>query len=153
MGWFSKRIREPEKEIEIEIKEPAHVHVWKDMPWYMIVEYNEANKEASYEIIEPYLCVTCGKRENKLLEKNVWNGISPEERDKIYKDVQKKYKAYLKPRAVVEDMINNILMVKDPGYLEMVEKMRGLPHSGCGTSSQMKKSDFQINLEDNNDNT
>lgn len=133
---------------EFTIPELPHQHVWKDMPWYMEVRYNGANKTAGYEIIEPYICVTCGERKNIQLESEDWSNISVQEREKIYSKIRNRYKKYLKPRAVVEDMINNILLVKDPDYLDMVEEMRGLPHRKCGTSAEMERqdSDFKIEL-------
>ena len=113
----------------------AHTHTWKDMPWYMEEYYNPKEKTAEYSIIEPYICITCGERENKVLERQSWTGISVSERERIYEEVRNKYKKYLKPRAIIEDMINNILLVKDPNYLNMVETQRGLPYRNCGTSS------------------
>lgn len=137
MGIFKRK--KPDSVIPIEVPEnPPHEHTWKDMPWYMEVDYSGSNKTASYKIIEPFICVTCGKRENKILENQSWSNIDAETREKIYEDVRKRYHKYMRPRAVVEDMINNILMVKDPEYLAMVEQMRGLPHKGCGSSSHMK---------------
>ena len=139
--WLFRKKKEKEKEPEkpLEIPVPPHTHTWKDMPWYMEVLYNGNDKWASYSIIEPYICVTCGERNDKVLEKETWRNISVEEREKEYAAARKRYKKYLKPRAVVEDMINNILLVKDPQYLDMVEEMRGTPHRRCGTSAEMNQ--------------
>ncbi len=148
MGIFHrKKVADQPPTYELAIPEIKHEHTWKDMPWYMEITYNTGNRTASYEIIEPYICVTCGERRDKILEKTSWAGISAKERDEEYEKVRKLYSKYLKPKAVVEDMINNILLVKDPSYLQMVEKMRGIPHSGCGTSSTMSKSDFKVELK------
>jgi hypothetical protein len=65
----------------------------------------------------------------------------------MYEEIRKRYRKYMRPRAVVEDMINNILMVKDPEYLAMVEQMRGLPHKGCGSSSHMKDQEKKQKLK------
>lgn len=149
MGLFNRK-----KEIT-----PKEVHecVMKDFPWYMEIHYNGSNKTASYEIIEPYVCISgCGKRIDKVLESDSWTNISANEREKEYNQIRQKYKKYLKPRAVVEDMINNVLLVKDPGRLELIERFYGLPHQRCGTSSIMprqktstQKSDVpKIELED-----
>ena len=46
-------------------------------------------------------------------------------------------------------MINNILLVKDPERLAMLEEMRGIPHKNCGSSAEMKMvkdTEFKINL-------
>lgn len=143
MGIFRRKKKEQlREETDITFTSPTHVCVMKDMPWYMITSYNGRAKTASYQIIEPYICIAgCEKRVDKVLQKESWENISPEERERCYAEVRKRFKKYLRPRAVVEDMINNIFLVKDPDYLEMIEKMRGLPHSGCGTSSRMPRQD------------
>ena len=143
MGLFNKK----KKQKELIIPNVPHEHTWKDMPWYMEVRYNGENKTAGYEIIEPYICVTCGERKNVRLEAEDWSNISAQEREKIYSKIRNRYKKYLKPRAVVEDMINNILLVKDPDYLDMVEEMRGLPHRKCGTSAEMERQDTDFKIE------
>lgn len=140
MGLFSKK-KKQETEVPFKIPAPVHEHVWKDMPWYMVVRYNGENRTAGYSIIEPYICVTCGERKNTTLEEEDWYNITAECREKKFNDIRKRYRKYLKPKAVVEDMINNILMVKDPEYLDMVEAMRGSPHRRCGTSAEMKQVD------------
>lgn len=148
MGIFRrKKMADQLPTYELAIPEIKHEHTWKDMPWYMEEEYSGTQNTAEYKIIEPYICITCGERKNVVLEKCAWQHITPKDRDEEYLKVKRRYKEYLKPRAVVEDMINNILLVKDPSYLQMVEKMRGIPHSGCGTSSTMPKSDFKVELK------
>ena len=144
MGIFR---RKKMAEYEPVFPELKHEHTWKDMPWYMHTSYDGGKRTADYDIIEPYICITCGERKNVTLEHGDWGNITSEERDKRYNKIRSKYKKYLKPQAVAEDMINNILLVKDPEYLQMVEKMRGIPHSGCGTSSTMSKSDFKVELK------
>jgi len=141
MGLFNRKK-------EITPKE-AHECVMKDFPWYMEVHYNGSNKTASYEIIEPYVCISgCGKRIDKVLESDSWTNISTNEREKEYKQIRQKYKKYLKPRAVVEDMINNVLLVKDPGRLELIERFYGLPHQRCGTSANMEHAQTSVQKPD-----
>lgn len=144
MGLF-KRKKKTQTTFDMPVM--LHEHTWKDMPWYMDVRYNGECKTAGYEIIEPYICVTCGERKNVRLESEDWSNISAQERERIYSKIRNKYKKYLKPRAVVEDMINNILLVKDPDYLDMVEEMRGLPHRRCGTSAEMERQDTDFKIE------
>ena len=143
--WPFKKKKE---EINIEIPELKHVCVMKDMPWYMTTSYNGSTKTAEYAIIEPYICISgCGKRIDKVLEHQSWSNIDEKAREKIYSQIRNRYKKYLKPRAVVEDMINNILLVKDPDYLDMVEEMRGSPHRKCGTSAEMERQDTDLKIE------
>ena len=142
MGWFRKDKKQSAKETVA----PPHQHTWKDLPWYMETYYRGTDKIAGYNIIEPYVCITCGERKNITLEKGYYERISSKDREIIYKEVREKYKEYLKPQAVVEDMINDILLVKDPEHLAMLEKLRGLPHKIVGSSSKMDKSTFRITL-------
>lgn len=156
MGIFRrKKIADQLPTYELAIPEIKHEHTWKDLPWYMEAEYNGVKNTAQYEIIEPYICITCGERKNVVLEKCAWQNITVKDREEEFAKVQKKYKKYLKPRAVVEDMINNILLVKDPEHLEMVENIRGTPHKRCGTSAEMKQmfeeKEHPIIEVDNND--
>ena len=139
MGLFNRKKKTTSDEKPLELPTLAHEHTWKDMPWYMEVEYSGTEKWAKYRIVEPYICVTCGERKDVTLEKENWTNIDSTTRDEYYQKIRKRYRKYLKPRAVVEDMINNILLVKSPEYLEMVETMRGLPHKNCGTSAEMKQ--------------
>lgn len=132
--WFSRH----KKIKEIIIPEAPHEHTWKDMPWYLLYEYDGGTKKAEYQIIEPYICITCGERKNIQLESRQLTGVNYEEGMGFIKEVEKKYKRYIKPRAVVEDMINNILLVRDPQHLEMVENIRGIPHKNVGTSAHMR---------------
>ena len=143
MNWF--RRRKQKKTAKDAEQQPPHEHTWKDMPWYMNVRYNGQYKTAGYEIIEPYICVTCGERKNVKLESEDYSNIESEEREKIFMGVRRRYKRYLKPRAVVEDMIN-------PDHLAMVEKLRGSPHGGVGTSANMPRSNYQIKIERRNEN-
>ena len=148
MKLFRKKVSDVAPVIQHE-----HEHTWKDFPWYMETAYSEANHSASVVIKEPYVCITCGERIDKTLEKIYWSSISAAEREKEYREIRKAYRNYLKPKAVVEDMIQDVLMVKDPAALEIIEKMQGLPHQGCGSSGRGKKEDdFRIIVENKNGN-
>lgn len=145
MGLFNRK----KKGADItEILPIAHEHTWKDMPWYMKTWYDSGQRIAGYSIIEPYICISCGERKDKVLEKTEWTNINSREREEEYENIHKKYKAYLRPQAVVEDMINDILLVKDANHLDMIERLRGLPHRGVGTSSKYRESNFRIRVDD-----
>lgn len=148
-SWRKKNTQEEPKELEIPVL--PHVCVWKDLPWYMKVRYSGTEKWAEYEIVEPYICIAgCGARKNVVLETERWSNIDADTREEYYAKVRKKYRKYLKPRAIVEDMINNILLVKDPTHLEHVEIMKGTPHRNVGTSAEMKQvkdtTEYKINI-------
>lgn len=132
MGLFNR------KKKELVVEKPKHKHIWKDMPWYMEVRYSSTYQTAGYDIIEPYVCITCGERKDITLESHSWDHITIQEREKIFSEVRDRYKKYLQPEAVVEDMIHNIQLVKDPHLLHMMELRYGIPHMGCGTSTFME---------------
>ena len=138
--------KKKKQEINLDLN-TKHKHVYKDFPWYLITEFDSDKRTASYRIVEPYVCILCGNRIDKTLEQISYMGINTKDRNMVFSAVKEKYKDYLKPRAIVEDMINNVLLVKDPAYLHTLETTRGTPHRGCGTSSKMSKSDFRINIE------
>lgn len=147
MGIFSRKSKVTEKNFELPTL--PHEHVWKDLPWYMECHYSGKDMTADYKIVEPYICVTCGKRKDVCLERESWQNIDAKTRDEWYSKIRRRYKKYLKPRAVVEDMINNIILVKDANRLNMLERMQGLPHQNVGTSAeqqQVKETEFKINL-------
>ena len=144
MKWFRKKKQKSVEELEV--PETPHQHTWKDLPWYMETYYEGSDKIAGYNIIEPYICITCGKRKDITLEKGYYERISSKEREIMYTEVREKYKEYLKPQAVVEDMINDILLVKDPQHLTMMETLKGLPHKNVGSSSKMIKGETKLKI-------
>lgn len=135
MGLFNRK----KKQEDIKIPQIPHEHTFKDFPWYMETEYNGSDKTASYRIVEPYVCIYCGERKNIILDKAYLEHISPSGREEMYKSVRETYKDNLKPRAVVEDMISDIQLVKDAEHLKLVEKICGLPHRDVGNAACMKK--------------
>jgi len=134
MGLFSRK-RKKEPEI-IPIITPAHEHCWKDLPWYMETEYNGMHKTAGYQIIEEYICITCGEVKKKVLEEEHWSNITSQEREEAYSDIHKRYKEYLRPKAVVKDMINDIQLVQDAEKLRLMEKLHSIPHPNVGNAKQ-----------------
>lgn len=146
MKWFRKKKQKSVEELKV--PEAPHICQFKDLPWYMETWYNSSCRTAGYRIVEPYVCINgCGKRVDKVLENQTYEKISPDEREALYNEVRKEYKDYLKPQAVVEDMINDILMVKDPQHLAMMETLKGLPHKNVGSSSNtIEESMFKITL-------
>lgn len=134
MGLFNRKNKK-EPEI-IPLIKPAHTHTWKDLPWYMETEYNGSLKTASYQIIEEYICITCGEVKQEILEEEHWSNITSKERDEAYSDIQKQYKEYLRPKAVVKDMIKDIQLVQDAEKLQLMEKLYSIPHPNAGNAKQ-----------------
>lgn len=128
MGLFNRK-----KETPLPI---LHEHTWKDMPWYIVRTFDPDENVGNCQIIEPYICIVCGARKDVELETYTWQSLTPTQRDARVQAIMEKYKDYLQPRAVVEDMINNILLVKDVHHLHMMEERLGLPYRGVGTSEK-----------------
>lgn len=166
MGWFFNRKKEQEKNDSIPVICPtiAHQHTWKDMPWYIRTYWNGAEKTGESIIYEPYVCITCGERKNVELEHNKYINVDAETRERYFAETREKYKDYLVPQAIVEDMINNIVLVKDVSHLRMMEEKLGTPHRDVGTSATdanlvkpaqriaptitMPKPQYQVKLKD-----
>lgn len=134
MGLFNRK-KKKESEI-IPIITPKHIHIFKDLPWYMETEYNGSLRTAGYQIIEEYICITCGEVKKKVLEEEHWSNITSKEREETYSDIRKRYREYLRPKAVVKDMINDIQLVQDAEKLQLIEKLRSIPHPNVGNAKQ-----------------
>lgn len=78
------------------------------------------------EIYEPYVCIHCKKRKDILLLDVSYICSSKKEGDKLYDEVQEEYKDQLRPRAVIEDMINDFQLV-DRSYLEIAQALKTSP--------------------------
>ena len=103
-------------------KPPPCEHKWRDCEfWYM--EFRADDSMLGYKIFEPYVCIYCKKRDDKLLQKGV-ELISPERSaDDIIREFYDRFPA-LRPRAVVEDAVNDMIMV-DREHLRIVDILHG----------------------------
>lgn len=122
-------------------------HTWKDFPWYIEGRYSKyASGSSNYtmEVKEPYVCIYCGKREDKLLERIERDNITLQQADEILQNTTAMYTEYCKPRAVIEDMINDFKLV-DPQtlyYYELLHKQT--PKSNFATPSSLRTSTPQL---------
>ena len=94
-------------------------HKWKDFPWYM--EETAKDGRYSYDILQPYVCVKCKERRNKRLE-----GYNYSQRSRCLEDIaeaKRVYKDYLKPKAIVEDMVKDEQLV-DREYLRLMDEFQ-----------------------------
>ena len=107
MSWF-KRKQPPSPE-----PKPCQ-HMWRDFPWYMECERfltSKGEPAFSYSIYEPYVCVICGERVDKLLARQSLTFGSRKGREAYIREIENRYRGKLRPRAEVEDMINDQQLV------------------------------------------
>ena len=141
--WNKKKKIENNSTIAISPPEKTCAHSRKDFPWYIetkfVTTYNDSNI-FDWEIKEPYVCIYCGERKDITLAQGHKEGISYAAAEKTVENIQEIYKEYLKPRAIVEDMISDFQLV-DPQtlyYYEMLHK--STPKTKFSTPSSYRQS-------------
>lgn len=123
-------LAEAYKEAIKPISIPPCTHTWLDFPWYLQHSFdNDSNSPAKgisiLEIYEPYVCVHCQKRKDVKLYRERQTSMTLENHLKKMEQWNELYKDHLKPKPVVEDMINDAIMV-DKGKIAIVAKLRGI---------------------------
>lgn len=98
-------------------------HKWQDFPWYIEGQYFVDRKYYELDIIEPYVCLRCHKRENKVLAHFARMG-SEKDVDAAIEQLKKNYAPKIKRKAEVEDMIQDTIMI-DPGFLKYFYMLNG----------------------------
>lgn len=123
--WNKKEVRTKvvEKDPVVEIPVPKCIHTWKDFPAYIKERYTGPKQESVLEVVEPYVCVHCKERKNVTLYTETETGLTRDEHNEKRAYWERKYREILKPRIVVEDMINDEIYV-DPVKLAIVDKLR-----------------------------
>lgn len=131
MGIFKKR--EKEQLIELKCK-----HKYRDFPWYIECNYYPSSygQQAYYaiDIIEPYVCVFCGDRQNKVL-KHITRYGSSKECEKFAYEIIDSYKGHIQDKVLVEDAIADLQLV-DRDYLRALALIK--PEALAGMDEQAK---------------
>ena len=129
MIWFKKKEPEVAPQSPPEIKHECF-HKWKDFDWYIDFIYNRYSGrpygQTEIKIIEPYVCVLCGKREDKILMRYYNDAISEEDARKQLRKITDEHKSFLKSRLQIEDEIADMQHHVDREYLQIMEKL--YPH-------------------------
>lgn len=97
-------------------------HKWRDYDWILLYHTSNAGKNFCYEIVEPYVCIHCGKRKDVTLENGVI-AVGDATSNSIYENLKKQYPK-IKDRPIVEDEINDAILV-DREYLRIADYLRG----------------------------
>ena len=116
MKLFKKK-EEPEQ-----IKPPECRHKWRDFPWYIDSTYYTNGVQVA-EVVEPYVCIHCKKRKDVTLDSYRWEHLKNYNQGcDLVSSVEETYSGKIKPRAEVEDMINDFQLV-DREYLEIAASL------------------------------
>lgn len=128
MGLFNRSKKENAKEyIPTPPPQKKCNHKFQDFPWY--VEGEEGDNGYTFApwyhltIKEPYVCIYCGERSDKVLWEIKRYG-SHKEAVKALDDICEKFKDRIRHRAEIEDMINDMQLV-DPQYLQYYHMLQG----------------------------
>jgi len=125
-------LAEAYKEAIKPVAPPPCTHTWLDFPWYLDHSwkpghdnYNPDIGESTLTIYEPYVCVHCQKRKDVRLYSERETGVTAKRHWNKKAEWEEQYKDHLKPKPIVEDMINDAVMV-DKGKVAIVAKLRGI---------------------------
>lgn len=121
--WPFKKKPEPPALIEL----PPCKHKWQDFPAYL--DYGREDSVLKIWIKEPYVCIYCKKRVDKLLVNDTFYGISQSRADELLTRYRKDYASLLKPVGIVEDMVNDYQLV-DREWLDITRRLRSAKEGG-----------------------
>lgn len=116
-----------------EQEKPMCSHKYRDFHWYIEGEY-QAHPPTMFEVrvVEPYVCVWCGHRKNQVLQTVTREGTyaTKSAMMDITQSLMETYQSKIRPRAFVEDEINDMQLV-DRDYLRALsllhpEKLNGM---------------------------
>lgn len=149
MGFFNRSKKESTTQYIPPPPPPKKCHhKFQDFPWY--VEGEEGGIYASPQwyhltIKEPYVCIYCGERQDKVLWEITRYG-NHKEAIECLNSISEKFKDQIKHRAEVEDMINDMKLV-DPQYLQYYHMLQGTkdPSTSRQDNFEIKK-DFDLKI-------
>ena len=129
MGFFNRTKKEPTKQYVPEPAPPLKKcqHKFQDFPWYIEGEESNGISTGAHwyhlTIKEPYVCIYCGERQDKVLWEITRYGTHKEATECL-DAVAERFKVRIKHRAEIEDMINDMKLV-DPQYLQYYHMIQG----------------------------
>ncbi len=125
---FWKRKEQKQEEVKSTPVVRECSHKYRDFPWYVEATYY-GNRSYEINVIEPYVCVWCGKRMDKTLQ-HITNGGSKEDMRRALKGINDVYGDNIQARAYIENDIADMQLV-DRDYLRALaiikpEALRGM---------------------------
>ena len=122
MGWFNRK----SKVEEVKPQKPVCNHKYKDFPWYYEARYNTSTRELTFKVWEPFVCIHCKERINRLLYERNSHYKTYEEADNYVTQFREKYADRMEEEVIVEDMIADMQLV-DREYLLIAETLLKVP--------------------------
>lgn len=149
MGFFNRSKKEPVKQYVPEPAPPLKKcqHKFQDFPWYIEGEESNGIGTQWYRLTikEPYVCIYCGERQDKILWEITRYGNHKEAVESL-DSINKEFKDRIKHRAIIEDMINDMKLI-DPQYLQYYHMLQGTkdPSTSRQNNFEVKK-DFNLKI-------
>lgn len=120
MAFWRKKQPQPEP---TPVPEKTCNHKYQDFPWYLT--WNISPSSYHITVKEPYVCIYCGNRINKLLSEYK-GGNGGNEGNRLLKELRETFKDKIEPQEIVEDKINDMVLV-DEEYLKWYRLLRSSP--------------------------
>ena len=122
MGWFNRK----SKVEEVKPQKPVCNHKYKDFPWFYEARYNTSTRELTFKVWEPFVCIHCKERINRLLYERNSHYKTYEEADDYVTQFREKYADRMEEEVIVEDIIADMQLV-DRDYLLIAETLLKVP--------------------------
>ena len=122
MGWFNRK----SKVEEVKPQKPVCNHKYKYFPWFYEARYNTSTRELTFKVWEPFVCIHCKERINRLLYERNSHYKTYEEADDYVTQFREKYADRMEEEVIVEDMIADMQLV-DRDYLLIAETLLKVP--------------------------
>jgi hypothetical protein len=114
MMFFSKKKSKPNPDFIPPSEQPKKCeHKYKDFRWYLT--WNITPSHYHIYIKEPYVCIYCGNRIDKVLTE--YEGDNGNGGYKLVKELREKFPNQITSREIIEDEINDMILV-DKEYLK-----------------------------------
>lgn len=127
------------------LEEPKECdHKWQDFPWYIEANYFSDTQVFKCKVVEPYVCVHCKERRDKVLE-SYTRQFSMEEASDFVTKLQDMLGNKILNRIEVEDKINDFIMV-DRDYLRGYHLVHGLKDPSVSTAGEVTDDSIKLRL-------
>lgn len=126
-----KKKKEEIKTVPV-IEPPVCRHHWKDFKWYVEACFTPwtygKGGQLDVKIIEPYVCIHCKERQDKILAQKSYDVSSKKEAAEYVDEYIERFKDHIEDKAIINDQIADFQLV-DREYLMYYEQLMRLKHN------------------------